>query len=153
MEFSFFKDVRPLKPVEHVDTALEALAISMAETAKVDLDYMSELTDMSREMLISELKGEIFLVPNIDEYQSASECLSGDIRQKLDIAESCAEKDSRFAENVEALQLAMPEPLKAGDIDVKISVTWIPKELHQQFMYETFQTPRDNREDVKKHFG
>lgn len=146
------RTVRPSKPIEHVDTALEALTISMAETAKVDLAYMSKLTDMSEEMLISELKGEIFLVPDTNTYQSASEYLSGDIRQKLDIAENYAEKDSRFAENVAALQAAMPEPLKAGDIDVKIGAAWIPKELYQQFMYETFQTPRENREDVKKAF-
>ncbi len=146
------RTVRPSKPIEHVDTALEALTISMAETAKVDLVYMSKLTDMSEEMLISELKSEIFLDPDTNTYQSASEYLSGDIRQKLDIAENYAEKDSRFAENVAALQAAMPEPLKAGDIDVKIGATWIPKELYQQFMYELFQTPRENREDVKKAF-
>ena len=146
------RTVRPSKPIEHVDTALEALAISMAETAKVDLEYMSKLTDMSQELLIAELKGEIFLVPNTEEYQSASEYLSGDIRQKLDIATAYAESDSRFAENVTALEKAMPEPLKAGDIDVKIGATWIPKELYQQFMYELFQTPRENREDVKKAF-
>ena len=146
------RTVRPSKPIEHVDTALEALAISMAENAKVDLAYMSKLTDMSQEHLVSELKGEIFLVPHTEEYQSASEYLSGDIRQKLDIAESVAETDSRFAENVEALKSAMPEPLKAGDIDVKIGATWIPKGLYQQFIYETFETPRENREDVKKAF-
>jgi N12 class adenine-specific DNA methylase len=146
------RTVRPSKPIEHVDTALEALTISMAETAKVDLEYMSKLTDMSQELLIAELKGEIFLVPNTEEYQSASEYLSGDIRQKLDIATAYAESDSRFAENVTALEKAMPEPLKAGDIDVKIGATWIPKELYQQFMYELFQTPRENREDVKKAF-
>lgn len=146
------RTVRPSKPIEHVDTALEALAISMAETAKVDLAYMSKLTDMSQDLLISELKGEIFLVPNTGEYQSASEYLSGDIRQKLDVAEHYAEIDGRFTENVEALKSAMPEPLKAGDIDVKIGATWIPKELYQQFMYELFQTPRENREDVKKAF-
>ena len=146
------RTVRTSKPIEHVDTALEALAISMAETAKVDLEYMSKLTDMSQELLIAELKGEIFLVPNTGEYQSASEYLSGDIRQKLDIAANFAETDSRFAENVTSLEKAMPEPLKAGDIDVKIGATWIPKELYQQFMYELFQTPRENREDVKKAF-
>ena len=146
------RTVRPSKPIEHVDTALEALAISMAETAKVDLAYMSKLTDMSEEMLISELKSEIFLDPDTNTYQSASEYLSGDIRQKLDIAAAYAESDSRFAENVTTLEKAMPEPLKAGDIDVKIGATWIPKELYQQFMYELFQTPRENREDVKKAF-
>ena len=146
------RTVRPSKPIEHVDTALAALTISMAETAKVDLAYMSKLTDMSEEMLISELKSEIFLDPDTNTYQSASEYLSGDIRQKLDIAAAYAESDSRFAENVTTLEKAMPEPLKAGDIDVKIGATWIPKELYQQFMYELFQTPRENREDVKKAF-
>lgn len=94
------RTVRPSKPIEHVDTALEALAISMAETAKADLAYMSKLTNMSQDLLISELKGEIFLVPNTGEYQSASEYLSGDIRQKLDVAEHYAESDGRFTENV-----------------------------------------------------
>lgn len=93
-----------------------------------------------------------FLCRTPGEYQPASEYLSGDIRQKLDIAAAYAESDSRFAENVTALEKAMPEPLKAGDIDVKIGATWIPKELYQQFMYELFQTPRENREDVKKAF-
>lgn len=141
------RTISPSKPIEHVDTALEALAISMAETAKVDLDYMHNLTDMSIEMLISELKGEIFAVPNTDEYQSASEYLSGDIRQKLDVAIESAKTDDRFSENVTALEKALPEPLKAGDIDVKIGATWIPKELYQQFLYETLQTPRENRAD------
>ncbi len=146
------RTVKPSKPIEHVDTALEALAISMAETAKVDLAYMSKLTDMSQELLVSELKGEIFLVPNTEEYQSASEYLSGDIYEKLAAAKEAAKEDGDFAENVKALQAAIPEPLKAGDIDVKIGATWIPRELYQQFMYEIFQTPRENRDDVKKAF-
>lgn len=146
------RTVKPSKPIEHVDTALEALAISMAETAKVDLAYMSKLTDMSQELLISELKGEIFLVPNTEEYQSASEYLSGDIYEKLAMAKEAAKEDGGFAENVKTLEAAVSEPLKAGDIDVKIGATWIPKELYQQFMYEIFQTPRENRDDVKKAF-
>lgn len=119
----------------------------MIETAKVDLDYMHKLTDMSIEMLISELKREIFAVLNTNEYQSASEYLSGDIRQKLDVAIEATKIDDRFVENVTALEKALPEPLKAGDIDFKIGATWIPNELYQQFLYETLQTPRENRAD------
>ena len=147
------RTIMPSKAVEHVDTALEALTISMAETAKVDLDYMSKLTDMSKEKLILDLKGEIFLVPGTeDTYQSASEYLSGDIRQKLDAAEKYAENDSRFSENISALEKAMPEPLKAGDIEVKIGATWIDPKLYEQFLYETLETPRENRTYVQSRF-
>lgn len=146
------RTIKPAKAVEHVETAMEALTLSVAERAKVDFEYMQKLTDMSKEALIAELKGEIFTVPELNgEYQTKSEYLSGDIRQKLNAATEAAKYDSRFEENVKALEIAMPEPLKAGDIDIKIGAAWVDPKIYEQFMYEVFQTPRENRSDVDTH--
>ena len=143
------RTIQPPKAVEHVETALEALTLSMAEKAGVDFDYMSSLTGMTEDELKHDLTGEIFKVPHTENtYQTASEYLSGDIRQKLNIAEELAEYDSDFNINVNALRQAMPEPLKAGDIDVKLGATWINPKYYEQFMYELFQTPNDCRADV-----
>lgn len=140
------RTIKPAISVNHVDTAIEALTLSVAEKAKVDFAYMESLTDMPKEILINELKGDIYPVPFSDgEYQTASEYLSGDIRKKLSIAETAAEKDSLFKTNVSALEKALPEPLKAGDIDAKIGATWIDPKYYEQFMYETFDTPNMNR--------
>ena len=145
------RTIKPAKVVSHVDTALEALMLSIAEKAKVDFAYMEKLTDLPRTALIDELHGEIYPVPGTDEYQSASEYLSGDIKVKLTEAETALNNgDSRMKDNIEALKGAMPEPLKAGDIDVKIGATWIDKKYYQQFIYETFDTPYYHRENGKK---
>lgn len=145
------RTICPPKAVESVETAMEALTLSIAEKAKVDFDYMSQLTGMTEDELKHDLVGEIFKVPHTEnEYQTASEYLSGDIRAKLRDAEEVAEYDSDFNINVNALQKAMPEPLKAGDIDVKIGATWLDPKYYDQFMYELLGTPDDNRSD-KKH--
>ena len=142
------RTICPPKAVECVETAMEALTLSVAEKAKVDFDYMSKLTGMSEEELKQELVGEIFKIPHTDNtYQTASEYLSGDIRAKLREAEEIAEYDSDFNINVNALQKAMPEPLKAGDIDVKIGATWLDPKYYDQFMYELLGTPDNNRAD------
>lgn len=109
---------------------------------------MSKLTGMSEDELKQELVGEIFKIPHTENtYQTASEYLSGDIRAKLREAEEIAEYDSDFNINVNALQKAMPEPLKAGDIDVKIGATWLDPKYYDQFMYELLGTPDNNRAD------
>ena len=142
------RTICPPKAVECVETAMEALTLSVAEKAKVDFDYMSKLTGMSEDELKQELVGEIFKIPHTENtYQTASEYLSGDIRAKLREAEEIAEYDSDFNINVNALQKAMPEPLKAGDIDVKIGVTWLDPKYYDQFMYELLGTPDNNRAD------
>ncbi len=138
---------------DHVETALEALMLSVAERAKVDFGYMENLTGMSRSKLYTELDNEIFLVPGTkDTYQTASEYLSGDIRQKLNEAIEAAGTDSRFEKNIAALEKAMPEPLKAADIEVKIGSTWFDPKIYDQFMYETFDTPDTMRNDKKHPF-
>ena len=142
------RTIRPAKAVTHVDSAMEALALSAAEKACVDFAYMQSLTGMTKDELLNDLHGEIFLVPfSVDMYQTASEYLSGDIRQKLNAAQEAAETDSRFAINVAALEKAMPEPLKAADIEVRLgAAAWIDPKIYQQFMYERFGTPNDKRD-------
>lgn len=147
------RTIKPAKAVTHVDTAIDALALSIAEKAKVDLEYMEALTDLPEEILLDELHGEVYPVPGTEnEYQSASEYLSGDIRCKLNAAEIALSNDVRMQENINALHGAMPEPLKAADIEIKIGATWFDKKIYQQFIYETFDTPDFNREDGKKSF-
>lgn len=142
------RTIRPAKAATHVDSAMEALALSAAEKAYVDFAYMQSLTGMTKDELLNDLHGEIFLVPfSVDMYQTASEYLSGDIRQKLKTAQEAAETDGRFAVNVAALEKVMPEPLKAADIEVRLgAAAWIHPKIYQQFMYETFGTPNDKRD-------
>ncbi len=145
----FFKrTIVPPKAVESVDTALEALTLSIAERAKIDFLYMGKLTGMSEDELKKELSGEIFKIPHsYDLYQTASEYLSGDIRAKLREAEEVAEYDADFNVNVSALKAVMPEPLKAGDIDIKLGATWLDPKYYEQFIYELLQTPAYQRSD------
>lgn len=142
------RTIVPPKAVEHVDTALEALTLSIAEKARVDFEYMSSLTGMTEDELKHDLTGEIFKIPHTEnEYQTASEYLSGDIRKKLREAEEIAEYDPDFNINVSALKQAMPEPLKAGDIDIKLGAAWLDPKYYEQFMYELLQTPAYQRSD------
>lgn len=143
------RTIQPPKPIEHVDTPQEALALSMAEKACVDFDYMQKLTDIPKEDIVSALTlaKSIYPVPECSDdekiiYQEASEYLSGDIRKKLDNAIEAAKNNPLFEANISALQEVMPEPLKAGDIDVKIGATWVDPKYYQQFLYETLHTPQ-----------
>lgn len=146
------RTIKPAEPVTHVDSAHEALIMSIAEKASVDLDYMSVLSDLSEENLINQLKDEIYPVPELSDdeniiYQEASEYLSGDIRKKLDTANKAAENNPIFEQNISALTKVMPKPLKAGDISVKLGAMWIDQKYYQQFMYEVFKTADTYRAD------
>ena len=142
------RTIVPPKAVDHVDTALEALTLSVAEKARVDFSYMSGLTSMTEDELKRDLTGAIFKIPHTENgYQTASEYLSGDIRKKLREAEEIAEYDPDFNINVSALKQAMPEPLKAGDIDIKLGAAWLEPKYYEQFMYELLQTPAYQRSD------
>lgn len=142
------RTIVPPKAVERVDTALEALTLSIAEKARVDFSYMSGLTSMTEDELKRDLTGAIFKIPHTKNgYQTASEYLSGDIRKKLREAEEIAEYDPDFNINVSALKQAMPEPLKAGDIDIKLGAAWLDPKYYEQFMYELLQTPAYQRSD------
>ena len=141
------RTIKPHKAVETVDTASEALAVSIAERACVDMAYMSELTGKTSDELAAELQGVIFRVPGQLEqdgtphYVTADEYLSGNVRRKLRQAQRAAQQDPAFAANVEALTAAQPKDLDASEIEVRLGATWIDKEYIQQFMYETFDTP------------
>ena len=141
------RTIKPHKAVDTVDTASEALAVSIAEKACVDMAYMSELTNKTSDELAAELQGVIFRVPGQVEkdgtphYVTADEYLSGNVRRKLRQAQRAAQQDPSFAVNVEALTAAQPKDLDASEIEVRLGATWIDKEYIQQFMYETFDTP------------
>ena len=145
------RTIRQQQVVDHVDTAVEALAVSIAERAKVDLPYMAYLTGKGEDEIASELTGVIFRLPEAagkdgrSRYVTADEYLSGNVRQKLRIAQSWAESDDSFQVNVKALEGVQPQDLSASEIDVRLGATWIDKKYIQQFMYETFNTPRRNR--------
>ena len=141
------RTIKPHQAVAVVDTASEALAVSISEKACVDMDYMSQLTGKTKEELAGELQGVIFRVPGQLEqdgtphYVTADEYLSGNVRRKLRQAQRAAQQDPAFAVNVEALTAAQPKDLDASEIEVRLGATWIDKEYIQQFMYETFDTP------------
>lgn len=141
------RTIRPAQVVEHVDSASEALAVSIAEKARVDMPYMEKLTGKPAETLVAELKDAIFRLPaladakNQPRYATADEYLSGNIREKLVAARKAAETSELFSPNVQALEQAMPKPLDASEIDVRLGATWIDKSYIQQFMEETLETP------------
>ena len=141
------RTIKPHEAVTSVDTASEALAVSIAEKARVDMEYMEQLTGKTSDELASELQGVIFRLPgSVPEgerptYVTADEYLSGNVRRKLRQAQRAAQQDPAFAINVEALTAAQPKDLDASEIEVRLGATWIDKEYIQQFMYETFNTP------------
>lgn len=153
------RTIRQQHTVEHVDTAVEALAVSIAEKAKVDLPYMAELTGKPKEELIADLHGVIFQIPKLfaedltPEYVTADEYLSGNVRQKLREAESAARHDPSFAVNVQALQAAQPKDLDASEIDVRLGATWVDKQYIQQFMQELFEIPFYQRRAVQVQYS
>ena len=139
------RTIRPAQAVDHVDSASEALALSIAEKAGVDMAYMEQLTGQTRDELASQLQGAIYRLPESagDEpcYVTADEYLSGNIRSKIASARLAAEKDEAFQINVSALEKAMPKDLDASEIEVRLGATWIPPRYIQQFMLELLQPP------------
>ena len=141
------RTIKPHEAVTSVDTASEALAVSIAEKARVDMEYMEQLTGKTSDELAAELQGVIFRLPEpVPEgerptYVTADEYLSGNVRRKLRQAQRAAQQDPAFAINVEALTAAQPKDLDASEIEVRLGATWIDKKYIQQFMYETFNTP------------
>ena len=141
------RTIKPHEAVTSVDTASEALAVSIAEKARVDMEYMEQLTGKTSDELAAELQGVIFRLPGpVPEgerptHVTADEYLSGNVRRKLRQAQRAAQQDPSFAVNVEALTAAQPKDLDASEIEVRLGATWIDKEYIQQFMFETFDTP------------
>ena len=135
------RTIRAHEAVTSVDTASEALALSISEKACVDMEYMSKLTGRSQNELINELNGVIFLDPVRGEWQTADEYLSGNVRQKLREAEQAAQDSPGYLPNVEALRQAQPRDLDASEIEVRLGATWIDPSYIREFMWETFETP------------
>ena len=141
------RTIQPHRVVTSVETASEALAISIAEKAEVDMEYMSQLCGKTVEEVASDLRGVIFKDPlylsnPLDGWQTADEYLSGNVRKKLRQAEAAAVDDPAYMVNVEALRAAQPKDLDASEIEVRLGATWIDKSYIQQFMNETFDTPK-----------
>ena len=135
------RTIRAHEAVTSVDTASEALALSISEKACVEMEYMSKLTGKSQDELINELNGVIFLDPVRGEWQTADEYLSGNVRQKLREAEQAAQDSPGYLPNVEALRQAQPRDLDASEIEVRLGATWIDPSYIREFMWETFETP------------
>ena len=141
------RTIQPYRAVTHVDTASEALAVSLGEKARVDLEYMGSLTGKTQEQLAEELRGVIFPVPGEVEtngkphYATADEYLSGNVREKLRTAKQAAEQDGTYSINVEALEKVQPKDLTAGEISVRLGAAWIPEDVAEQFTHELLQTP------------
>ena len=135
------RTIRAHEAVTSVDTASEALALSISEKACVDMAYMAQLTGKSQDELINELNGVIFLDPVRGEWQTADEYLSGNVRQKLREAEQAAQDSPGYLPNVEALRQAQPRDLDASEIEVRLGATWIDPSYIREFMWETFETP------------
>ena len=133
------RTIQPHRPVEHTETAAEALAVSLNELGRVDMEYMSRLCGKNEVEIAAELSGVIFRVPGTERYVTADEYLSGNVRVKLREAEAAAKDDASYSINVEALKAAQPRELTASEIDVRLGATWIEPRYIEQFMVNTFQ--------------
>ena len=147
------RTIRQQRSVEHVETAAEALAVSIGERAKVDLEFMSGLSGLSEDEIVRDLHGVIFADPVKNEWQTADEYLSGNVRQKLREAKTAAADDPAFEVNVSALTQAQPKDLEASDIEVRLGATWIDKEYIRQFMLETFKPPFYLQSSMQVHYS
>lgn len=150
------RTIKAKKQISKVDTPDEALILSIQDKAKVDLNYMQKLCGIDMNKMIKSLEGVIFNVPEYGEpnhWVTANEYLSGNVREKLKIAEEFAKEDSSFNINVEKLKDVIPKDLTASEIGVKLGATWIPPEIVRQFIFELLETPRYNQWDIKVKYS
>ena len=147
------RTIKQQRSVDSVDTAAEALALSIGEKARVDMAYMSQLTGKSEDDIIDELNGVIFLDPVYGDWQTADEYLSGNVRQKLREAENAAVDSPGYLPNVEALRAAQPKDLDASEIEVRLGATWIDKKYIRQFMFELLEPPVYARRSLEVNYS
>ena len=152
------RTIRSHRPAERVDTAVEALALSIGEKARVDMTYMGQLTGKDEDTLFADLQGVVFLNPDYGErggekYLPADEYLSGNVRRKLAEVRAKAETEPQYLPNVEALEKVQPVDLTASEISVRLGATWLNPEYVRQFIFETLDTPRRARWDIKVHYS
>ena len=151
------RTIKAHKVVNSVDTASEALSISLAEKAKVDMSFMAKLTGKTEEELEQELSGVVFRLPESDtenpKYVSEDEYLSGNVREKLKVAELAAQADVRYQVNVTALQKVQPKDLSASEINIRLGTTWLPESDVEDFMFQLLNTPNYMQWRIKVHFS
>lgn len=151
------RTIKPHQAVTKVDTASEALSLSLSEKARVDMDYMCSLTGKNAEEIERELSGVIFRLPNVaggePEFVSEDEYLSGNVREKLKEAKLAALASEAYQSNVEALEKVQPKDLTASEISVRLGATWIPISDVSEFMFQLLDTPNYNRWNIKIHFS
>ena len=148
------RTIKAHEVVTSVDTASEALALSISEKAGVDMEYMSQLTGKDEDALASELRGVIFRNPENRQWETADEYLSGNVREKLRIAQSAQNmQEGDYADNVEALKAAQPKDLDASEIEIRLGATWIDPEYVREFMWETFETPFYQRNMIDVNYS
>ncbi len=152
------RTIRSHRPAERVDTAVEALALSIGEKARVDMTYMGQLTGKDEDTLFADLQGVVFLNPDYEErggekYLPADEYLSGNVRRKLAEVRAKAETEPQYLPNVEALEKVQPMDLTASEISVRLGATWLDPAYIRQFIFETLDTSRRARWDIKVHYS
>ena len=148
------RTIRPHQAVTRVDSASDALSVSLSEKGRVDLEYMARLCGKPSEELIDALQGIIFPLPeHPDRYVTADEYLSGNVREKLREARQAAQVDARFAGNVTALEAAQPQDIPAAEISVRLGATWVPPEIVEQFVMETLQPPSYARGSIHVRYS
>ena len=147
------RTIKPNKVVTKADNSIDALILSISEKARVDMEYMQNLTGKSQEELIKELEGSIYKDPIKDEYVTADEYLSGNVREKLKIAKRFAENDPEYEINVKALEQVKIKDLSASEISVRLGATWIPPSDVEEFMFELLETNSYKRKNIKVHYS
>lgn len=148
------RTIKAYKEITSVDTANEALIVSLSEKASVDLEYMSKLTNKTQEELTKELEGIIYKLPmENNKYVTADEYLSGNIREKLKMAEASVGMQPEFEINIKALKEVMPKDLSANEIGIKLGATWIPVDVIENFMYELLETPNHAQWEMKVKYS
>ena len=151
------RTIKPKKEITKVDTANEALIVSLTEKARIDMEFMQSITDKTEEELVKELEGQIFRLsdtpPEERKYVTADEYLSGNVREKLNIARRIAEHNPEFEINVRELEKVIPEDIKASEIVAKLGATWIPEKYIEEFIYELLDTDYWGKQKIKVHYS
>ena len=147
------RTIKPHIKISKTDNCVDALISSISEKASVDLEYMSNLTGKTKEQLVKELEGSIYKDPMLDKYVTADEYLSGNIREKLKIAQEFSKNNIEYEINVKALESVKIKDLSASEISVRLGATWIPTNYIEQFMFELLETPTYNRKDINVNYS
>lgn len=147
------RTIKPHKVVSKVSSGIDALILSISEKARVDMEYMKELTDKTEDELVKELEGSIYRDPISEQYVTADEYLSGNVREKLKVAKRFAETNAYYEKNVKVLEQVKPKDLSASEISVRLGTTWIPSSDIEQFIYELLEVPKYKCDDIKVHYS